>query len=856
MSTNLRITGLASGLDVDTIVKQMMKYETAKVDKVKQQRQLIQWRQDIYRDLIGELNTFKNTYFNVLKSDSYILSKNNYSSFQVKSTDSTNAVTAVAQAGAVAGKYTVHVDQLAEKAVYTGSTTLNTAVAKTGVVMPVKIDSTNNQLTVDGKAITLTEGKYNNLNELASHINTKISGNTDLKNTVKAVVKNNEIQFAHTVQIIDAGTEKNNEVNITTGTSTFKVTLSNGYYTLDELAVQINNQLKSAKDSSGNSIPDGFKAEVAADGMSIAYTLGGSPDKSYSISDIATISSTGTGTSTGTEPIVSSDRLSYKKDVIEGFNDTLNIKVGATTYTIKLDAAIDYSSMNDTDVTASFINQINAGIDQLKDSYGNPIDIGVEVSQTADNRIKFNSTTNNQVSISGNAAAMIGVPSGFQVNQSIGDNITNIFSGKAMFTINGVEFRYDFDSAVDSGAEPTMIVGAKNKSLSNILSDISNKANVEISYSQLTRKFTIASKTTGADQLIVDTKDITDAEFTQNFLGTLLGESVISDSSGNLSTPGTKLQGKDATVTITEPNGAPTTIYQATNSFTLDGVTYTLNEKPASDITLTLISDTSSSFEKITGFINKYNEIIDKINSKLVEKRQYDYSPLTDEQKKEMNEDDIKIWEEKAKEGLIKGDSTLENALFNMRKAFYDSVKVAFNDPQMSNIGITLKDVGMSTSSDISQRGKIIIDEQKLKDALQNNSDKVTELFTKTSSTIPSYSRDLTMTQRNQRYSEEGVFQRIKDILEDNLSTLRNSKGQKGTLIEKAGIKGDFTEYHNLLTDELDEKDKLISELNKKLITKENYYYLQYSKLEVAMEQMNSQQSWFSQQISAMNGGN
>lgn len=846
MNNSLRITGLASGLDVDSIVKQMMKAETAKVDKVKQQRQLIQWRQDIYRDLIGDLNTFKNTYFNVLKSDTYILSKNNYSSFQVKSTDATNAVTATAIGSAVAGNYKVHVDQQAEKAIYKGSTTLNTAVAGSGTVFPVKIDATNKSLTIDGENITLTEGRYNNLSTLALEINSKISANAILKNNVKAVVKNNEIQFSHTVQITDTGDGKNNEINITTGSSTFKVTLSNGYYTLDEIAAQINNQLKTAKDGSGNSIPDGFKAEVTADGKSISYTLGGTSTVDFKLNELAVISSTGSGTPSGTEPIITGDRLSYVKDIIEGFNDTLNIKVGATTYEIKLGAAKDYSSMDDAQITAEFVKQINTGIAGLKDTDGNPINIGVQVSKTADNKIKFISTTNNQVTISGNAASMIGVSSGFQINQSISDSITNIFSGKVEFTVNGKAFSYDFDSTTDNGA----VIGAKNKTLSDILKDISNKANVDITYSQLTRKFTITSKTSGADQIIVDTKDNSGS-----FLNTLFGESVISDSSGNLSTPGMKLQGKDAIVTITEPNGTPTTTYQSSNSFTLDGVTYTINEMPASDITFTLISDASSSFDKIKGFIDKYNEIIDKINSKLTEKKQYDYPPLTDEQKASMKDEDIKKWEDKAKEGLIRGDSTLENALYNMRKTFYDSVKVTFNDPQMSSIGITLKDVGMSTSSDISQRGKIIIDEQKLKDALQNNGDKVADLFTKTSAAVPSFSRDLTSTERSQRYSEEGIFQRIKDILEDNLSTLRNSKGQKGTLLEKAGIKGDFTEYHNLLTDELDKKDKLIADLNKKLTDKENYYYLQYSKLEVAMQKMNAQQSWFSQQFGAMNGG-
>lgn len=840
MSNSLRITGLATGLDVDTIVKQMLKTQTAKIDKVKQQKQLIQWRQDIYRGFIGEMNTFKNTYFNVLNSSNYILSPNTYSSFEVKSSDTSNAVSVTAQSNAIAGKYKIHVDQLAEKAVYTGSNIINTAVAGTGSIFPTKIDSTNNTLTIDGETIILKEGRYDNISTLSAEINSKINSNAVLKDKVKAVVKNNEIQFAHTVQITDSGAGKNNEVNITTGSSTFKVTLSNGYYTLDEIAAQINNQLKTAKDGSGNSIPEGFKAEVAADGKSIIYTNpGGTSDMDYSITSLAAVTTSGAGTPTGTEPSINGDRLSYKKDIITGFNDTLSVKVGSTSYTVTLNATADYNSMTESEIADSFVSQINTAL--------TPLSIGVSVEKTSDNKLKFISTTNNQVTIGGNAATMIGVSNGFQINQSIKDSITNIFSGNVEFTVNGKTFRYDFNSTVNSGTEPNMVIGAKNKSLSDILDDISNKANVDITYSQLTRKFILASKTTGADQIIVDTKDVSG-----DFLNTLFGESIVTDNSGTIPSSGLKLQGKDAMVEITEPNGQPTTIYQATNSFTVDGVTYTLNEIPSADITFTVNPNANSSFEKIKGFIDKYNEMIEKINNKLTEKKQYNYAPLTDEQKKEMSEDEVKKWEEKAKEGLLRGDSTLENALYNMRKAFYDSVKVAFNDPQFSNIGITLTDIGLSTSSDVSERGKIIIDERKLKDALLNNGDKVTNLFTKASSTVPTYSRDLTTAERSQRYSESGIFQRIKDILEDNLSTLRNASGQKGTLLEKAGIKGDYTEYHNLLTDELDSKDRLLSELNRKLVERENYYYLLYSKLETSMQNLNSQQNWLTQML----GGN
>jgi len=59
-----------------------------------------------------------------------------------------------------------------------------------------------------------------------------------------------------------------------------------------------------------------------------------------------------------------------------------------------------------------------------------------------------------------------------------------------------------------------------------------------------------------------------------------------------------------------------------------------------------------------------------KSNSVLTEERYRDYLPLTDDQKKAMSEDDIKLWEQKAKSGLLRSDSILENIVTNFEESF------------------------------------------------------------------------------------------------------------------------------------------------------------------------------------------
>jgi flagellar hook-associated protein 2 len=303
--------------------------------------------------------------------------------------------------------------------------------------------------------------------------------------------------------------------------------------------------------------------------------------------------------------------------------------------------------------------------------------------------------------------------------------------------------------------------------------------------------------------------------------------------------------GQDAIVKITPPGGIETTVTKSSNNFTIDDINYNILTEGNADIALT--TDTQQTFDKIVNFINKYNEVVDKMTTKVEQKRQYTYTPLTEEQKKDMSEDQIKMWEDKAKEGLLKGDSSLENMLNSMRRAFFDKIEGS---------GISLTEIGLTTSKDTSQRGKIILDtnlvngkngEQRLKDAIKNKGEQLSELFMKRSEV--DYNPDATQQEKVARYNSEGIFQRINDILTDYTRNTRNNNGKKGFLIEKAGIKGDLSEIKNMLTEDLNKKDKTIKDLEKKLHARETKLYSQFAQLEKAMNQMNAQSTWLAQQL-------
>lgn len=202
MSSTLRITGLATGLDVDTMVKQLMQAEKAKVDKAKQDKQIIQWTQDLYREIINDLTTFKNTYFDVLKSDKYILSANNLSGFDTTSVDSvsstaTPTATATAGAGAQAGVYSVVVNQIAKAATIEGgqinNNNLETVTLDTnGYITNNEWSTKTIRFNVDGTDIDIMLSDFGsnqvNLSGLANEINNKINSNTSLKGKISVTV--------------------------------------------------------------------------------------------------------------------------------------------------------------------------------------------------------------------------------------------------------------------------------------------------------------------------------------------------------------------------------------------------------------------------------------------------------------------------------------------------------------------------------------------------------------------------------------------------------------------------------------------------------------------------------------------
>lgn len=132
----LRLSGLASGLDTDSMVQEMMRAERIPLDKLYQRRQLAEWKADAYRSITNLLRGFKDTYFNYAKPSTNMLSQASYKTFAAAVTDAvtggaSTAVNVTGSVEAMAGEHKIEVLQLATAAARVSAQGVTRALAGT-----------------------------------------------------------------------------------------------------------------------------------------------------------------------------------------------------------------------------------------------------------------------------------------------------------------------------------------------------------------------------------------------------------------------------------------------------------------------------------------------------------------------------------------------------------------------------------------------------------------------------------------------------------------------------------------------------------------------------------------------------
>jgi len=392
----------------------------------------------------------------------------------------------------------------------------------------------------------------------------------------------------------------------------------------------------------------------------------------------------------------------------------------------------------------------------------------------------------------------------------------NYINNKYAVTINGVDFQFD-----------------QSESVSAILSKINanTTANVKASFDEVSGKFALSSKTSGEEGVITlghpavgETEAGNPPKNIMSLLNLFNKESdaLNPDGSPQLDETG---KGQNAIVYIngemlnapTIP-GKPVIVGISSNTFTVNGVTLTLLGKtsPTVDaagkvtdtnpINITTQNDPDKTLDTIKSFINDYNELLKLFSNKVGEEKYRKFPPLTDEQKKAMTESDIKLWDEKAKSGLLKNDAILQSTLASLRSVMVEKLG------DLSSLGIT--------TGQYFENGKLYLDETKFKDALQKDPKKAIELFQGTDST-----------------QKSGIFTKLSTTLNDTLNKLVDKAGTSKFSGELTSI---FKE-ESVMGKQLKAYDKNILQMQNRLVDLESRYYKQFTAMETAMNKYNSQ---------------
>ncbi|WP_312470760.1 flagellar filament capping protein FliD [Neobacillus sp.] len=269
------------------------------------------------------------------------------------------------------------------------------------------------------------------------------------------------------------------------------------------------------------------------------------------------------------------------------------------------------------------------------------------------------------------------------------------------------------------------------------------------------------------------------------------------------------------------------------NTFTYDGVQIKLKSVISADnpANVSVAADTDKIFDKLKTFVDKYNELVKDLNDKLSESKNRKYPPLTEAQKKDMKEADIKLWEEKAKSGLLANDPAIRQFLTQLRTSLSETVQGAGISTDLNS----LQKIGITTSTNYKDNGKLVLDESKLKSLLTSNLTDIQKMFsTKFETDNPN---DTTLSSA-EKYKKSGFAIRVYDRIGDILSQLKVKAGAPGTI----SVNSD-------LAKEAASIDERMTKVTNRVNAQEQALWIKFNAMEKALQKLNSQSSFWSQKL-------
>ncbi len=148
---------------------------------------------------------------------------------------------------------------------------------------------------------------------------------------------------------------------------------------------------------------------------------------------------------------------------------------------------------------------------------------------------------------------------------------------------------------------------------------------------------------------------------------------------------GTKIDGQNAEIYVDN------VLYTSSDdTITVNGLTLTALEKTdeGKEVTLTTATDTDGVYDMIKGFIKAYSELINEMDSLYNAESAKGYDPLLAEEKEALTDTEIEEWEKKIKDSLLRRDNTLGDVASAMKMDMLKGFNIGGQMIYLSDFGI------------------------------------------------------------------------------------------------------------------------------------------------------------------------
>lgn len=790
--SNLRLGGITSGFDTEAMVTQLLSSYQTRIDKQSQKITKLSWQQSAYQDITKKITEFKNTYFDVLKRDTYLMSPSTFNKFKADVTATSNADTAgltvSTTSNSSSGSYKIKLNQAAKastaqgNSITSGNFKLDLDKALSSASGEVKTNDDGSKTWTMNFALDVQVGGIRKTISFSADALLGADGNVADKDAAKSSIidsLNQKLQesFGYSGKTSGAtgATDANGKEWFlqaklgSDGKAEFQV---GGNASVSVAENKGNFGLAQPKEkvaiSTGSVVTgvNAFQVEIGGKNVSVAFN--GVSSTYYDSKG-----------QTGNEAILAE----YKGLKTAAYRKSYNLAENEIVSDEQLEKFNYSNEQAAKDKNAASIKEALKGVAGYTFNFDGTY---VTAADSNGNSVDFSMT-----SVEGGT---LGLTKASASNK--------ISSGS---TLSDLGFKPEADGTYKLNINGTEISLDKNSTISSMMSAVNKSAaGVTMTYSSLTNSFTLESKEFGGAGKV---------EVGDTSLGRSLG---LVDDNGTVGAS----EGQNA---IFEINGQE--VYLNDNTYTLDGNTFTFNDNMTigETYTVNIAKDSTTVKDALKKFVESYNKLIDDVYGYIGKSPAKDddgntYEPLTDAEKEEMSEDEITKWEEKAKQGVLYNDSTVSTVMSQMRSALYTSVTL----DDGSKFGIY--NLGIKTSSEWSEHGKLQIDENAFDKAFENNEDAIIKLFTD---------------------SDTGMMKKLNSVIDGAVKS-SGAANTRGTLVRKAGKADSSVTTDSTIYKEMVKMQDRLKELQDRYDTKEEYWWKVFTNMETAMADLNSQTSYIS----------